>query len=136
MAKRIVTDNYLIKVDGRIELPPIDNARPIVLPVAAVVHPRRLGDQGWMSGPDRMFSSNIEGDYRRRCEEIARDLTAQYPGLRAVVECDTREECSHCGRVWEEFTAEDAELWPDWNEPIGLPQCCGPAQAEFRAGVA
>ncbi|WBP89478.1 hypothetical protein [Kitasatospora cathayae] len=136
MAKRTVTGNYRVEVTGTVTLAPIDGAQKIALPVTGTVYPRRLGDFGCMSMSDTMATGDIPGGYQRRCEEIVRSLAKQQPGLTATVVCDSLDECSHCGYEWEVFTQEDAARFPDWDDPIGLPQCCEAAQAEFRAGVA
>lgn len=106
--------------------------------VSGVIYPTRVGDLGFMQVSDSMVASaaEAEAEYRRRCEAIAREVREQYPHLKAEVVCTTEVTCSHCGIAWEEFTAEHAAQFPDWDDPIGLPQCCDEAQAEWRAAQA
>lgn len=131
--KRIIRDNFRVTVTGTVTLPPVPGAYEIRLPVSSVVYPRPLGDFSAFFMSDSLASRDIEGDYERRCNEIVAVLSEQQPRLKAEVVCDTAELCSHCGLNWEVFTQEDAERYPDWDDPIGLPQCCDAAQAEFHA---
>lgn len=90
-----------------------------------------------------------------RCEEMRRSILRHVDGLArdsgngrpapgAVrIEADSRDECSFCGRFWEELTQEmvDAEGLMYWTEDEdnidvngpGLPMCCGAAQDEWRS---
>jgi hypothetical protein len=136
MAKHTTRDGWRVVVTGVIDLSLPIGPRLQVRVKDAVIPPQRLGDFGWVSMSDRMASSDIEGDYRRRCDEIVQALRAQHPDLKARVEFDTTETCSHCGLGWEVMTSEMAGEYPDWDEPVGMPLCCEAAQAEHRVGVA
>jgi hypothetical protein len=129
--KRTVRSNFRVQVSGTVTLSAVPGSHEIRLPVTGEIPPRRLGDFGWMSMSDSMASRNIQADYEQRCREIVDALTEQQPRLKAEIVCDTREECSHCGLEWEEFTQADADRHPDWDDPVGMPQCCETAQDEF-----
>lgn len=98
-----------------------------------VIAPKRLGDFGAISMSDSLASSNIPGDYERRCQEILTALRAEQHVVSAEITFTETVTCSHCGLTWEEFTQEDADRYPDWDDPVGLPQCCETAQQEWRA---
>jgi hypothetical protein len=101
-----------------------------------VIAPRRLGDfGGGISMSDSLASRDIQGDYERRCHEILTVLRAEQHVVSAEITCTETVTCSHCGLTWEEFTQEDAGRYPDWDDPVGLPQCCETAQQEWRAAV-
>lgn len=139
MAKLITRDEWRVVVTGTLDLSLPDGPRLQVRVKDAVIPPQRLGDFGWVSMSDRLASSDIEGDYQRRCEEIVRALRSQHPGVKAEVAFNTTETCSHCGLVWEEWTTESAARWPDEDYVLGEPLCCDEAQDEWRvarAGVA
>jgi hypothetical protein len=105
--------------------------------VTGTLHPQRLGDFGGIKMSDSFVSSDIAGDYQRRCEEMVKVLAKAYPDLKAEVVCDSREECTHCGCEWEVWTAEDAARWPeDESSVVGEPVCCEEAQTEFYAAKA
>jgi hypothetical protein len=129
--KRTIRNNFRVQVSGTVDLPSPLGPRLRVDLTAAVIHPQRLGDYGWMSMSDSLTGGNIEGRYEERCREIVSALAGQYPGVKAKVVCDSREECSHCYLTWEEFSEADAVTYPDCDDPVGMPQCCDSAQAEF-----
>lgn len=134
--KHTARDNFRVKVTGTVDLPSPIGPRLRVDLTAAVIHPQRLGDFGWVSMSDSLTGGNVQGRYEERCREIVSALAGQYPELRAEVVCDSRDECSHCGLAWEVWTAEDAERWPDDDAAVGEPVCCSAAQAEHRAARA
>ncbi|MFE6500716.1 hypothetical protein [Kitasatospora sp. NPDC057738] len=136
MAKLTVTDNYRVVVTGTLDLSLPIGPRIQVCVKDAVIEPQRLGDLGWVSMSDRLASRDIGGDYRRRCEEIVQALRAQHPGIKAAIEFDTTETCSHCGLDWDEWTTESAERWPDEDYVVGEPLCCDEAQSKYRAARA
>lgn len=134
MAKVTTRDAFRIVISGTLDLTRNGGPQIKVRVKDAVIAPQQLGDFGWVHMSDSPASSDIENDYERRCQEIVRALRAQQPELvRADVRWDSSETCSYCGYAWAEFTAEDAERYPEFVEPIGTPQCCGEAQAEFVA---
>lgn len=104
-------------------------------PFEMVIAPERLGDFGWVSMSDRLASSDVDGDYRRRCEELLAELLKR-PHVRAGrVLCSERHTCSHCDLVWQELTAGEAAdpvVNQDEHSVVGEPVCCYPAIAEFR----
>lgn len=105
-------------------------------PITVAVLPRRLGNLGFVSMPDRLASRDIEGDYRRRCEEIAAELRPLPHVAEAEVKCTETYVCSHCGLGWEELTAADAadpRARIDERSVEGEPVCCERAIDEFRA---
>lgn len=105
-------------------------------PITVAVLPRRLGKLApGMSVSDDMISRGIEGDYRRRCEEIAAEVRQRPQVDGAVVTCTEISVCSHCGLGWEEQTAESAAVpanQQDKHTVEGEPVCCPAAIAEFR----
>lgn len=105
-------------------------------PFEVVIAPQRLGDFGWLSMSDRLASKDVDGDYRRRCEELLAELLKR-PHVRAGrVLCSETHTCSHCGLVWEELTADEAAdsvTNVDVRSVEGEPVCCGKAIKEFRA---
>ncbi|MFB7671640.1 hypothetical protein ACFC26_09505 [Kitasatospora purpeofusca] len=136
MAKLITRDEWRVVVTGTLDLSVPDGPRLQVRIKDAVIPPQRLGDFGWVSMSDSRVSSDIEGDYQRRCEEIVRALRSQHPGVKAEVMSTTTETCSHCGLVWEEWTTESAARWPAEDYVFGEPLCCDKAQDEWRAARA
>jgi len=98
-----------------------------------VIAPKRLGDFGAMKMSDSLASSDIQGDYERRCQEILTALRAEQHVVSAEITFTETETCSHCGCDWEVFTAECAARWPHDTTVIGEPACCEEAQAEFHA---
>lgn len=104
-------------------------------PITVAVLPRRLGDFGFGSISDRLASSDIEADYRRRCDDIAFELR-KLPQLDDVtVTCTETHTCSHCRLLWEVLTAEEAadpRNCQDEHSVEGEPVCCHAAIAEFR----
>jgi hypothetical protein len=105
-------------------------------PITVAVLPRRLGNFGFVSMSDRLASRDVEGDYRRRCEEIAAELKALPHVAEAEVTCTETHVCSHCGLGWEEMTAEqaaDPRSRIDEHSVEGEPVCCDKAITEFRA---
>ncbi|MGW4250453.1 hypothetical protein [Streptomyces californicus] len=104
-------------------------------PITVAVLPRRLGHLGFISMSDRMASSNVEADYRARCEEIATTLRGLPHVEETSVTCTETHTCSHCLLRWEELTAEEAaddSLTQDEHSVEGEPVCCDKAIAEFR----
>jgi hypothetical protein len=105
-------------------------------PITVAVLPRRLGDFGFIKMNAARVSSDIEGDYRRRCEEIAATLRELPQVEEAAVTCTETHTCSFCGLGWEVLTAEQAasELWYrlDEHSVEGEPVCCDRAIVEFR----
>ncbi len=90
-----------------------------------------------------------------RCKEMREDILRHVdhlprdsgngglaPGA-VRIECDSRDECSFCGRLWEELIqemidSEGLEFWAESPDTLdidgpGLPLCCPPAQDEWRA---
>ena len=105
-------------------------------PIEVAVAPRRLGDFGFVSMGDSLASSDIEGDYRRRCEELLAALLEQQHVREGRVACTETHVCSHCDLVWEELSAAEAadpQSWVDEHSVEGEPVCCDAAIAEFRA---
>lgn len=105
-------------------------------PIELAVLPRRLGDFGAVSMSDRLVSTDISGDYQRRCEDIATELGKLRQVDDVEVRCDETHTCSHCGLTWEVLTAEDITKFPnclqDEHSVEGEPLCCDKAIAEFR----
>ena len=77
-------------------------------PITVAVLPRRLGNFGFASASDRLVSRDVEGDYRRRCEELAAKLRELPQVAEVEVTCAETHTCSHCGCGWEVLTAEEA----------------------------
>ncbi|MFF9088599.1 hypothetical protein ACF1BE_19645 [Streptomyces sp. NPDC014991] len=106
-------------------------------PITVAVLPRRLGKlAAGMSVPDSMMSRDIEGDYRRRCEDIAAELRQRPQVAEVTVTCTETHTCSHCRLRWEVLTADEAAdpaCWQDERSVEGEPVCCDRAIAEFRA---
>ncbi|MFJ8345121.1 hypothetical protein ACIQ9J_01840 [Streptomyces sp. NPDC094153] len=106
-------------------------------PITVAVLPRRLGKlAAGMSVPDSMMSRDIEGDYRRRCEDIAAELRQRPQVAEVTVTCTETHTCSHCGLGWEVLTAAEAAdpaNRQDEHTVEGEPVCCEKAIAEFRA---
>jgi len=108
-------------------------------PITVAVLPRRLGDLGWVSMGDRLASRDVEGDYRRRCEEIATWVRKLPHVVEAEVKCTETDVCSLCGRAWEVLTADEAADHStnyDEHSVEGEPVCCDRAIDEFRAAQA
>lgn len=105
-------------------------------PITVAVLPRQLGQlSAGMLVPDDKTSSDIAGDYRRRCEEMATELLRLPHVDEATVTCTETHTCSHCGLEWEVLTAEEAldrEIRLDAHSDAGEPVCCDKAIAEFR----
>ncbi|MFD3517757.1 hypothetical protein [Streptomyces sp. NPDC058657] len=105
-------------------------------PITFAVLPRRLGNFGFVSMGDRLVSNDIEGDYRRRCAEIAADLRQRPQVAEATVTCTETHTCSFCLHGWEELTAAEAaspSYQQDEHSVEGEPVCCERATDEFRA---
>ncbi|WP_031046829.1 hypothetical protein [Streptomyces sp. NRRL F-5650] len=107
-------------------------------PITVAVLPRRLGNLGFgaLSMSDRLISRDIEGDYRRRCEEIAAELRHRPHVAEVEVTCTETHMCSYCRRPWEELTAEqaaDPRMRIDEHSVEGEPTCCDRSIDEFRA---
>lgn len=105
-------------------------------PITVAVLPRRLGKlAAGMSVSDNMISRDIEGDYRRRCEDIAAELRRLPHVDEAHVACTETHFCSHCQLPWEVLTAAEADdpaNRQDEHSVEGEPVCCDKAIAEFR----
>lgn len=105
-------------------------------PMEVAIAPRRLGDLGFVSMSDRLASTDVEGDYRRRCEELLAALLEKPHVREGRVACTETHTCSHCGYAWEVLTAEEAADHStnyDEHSVEGEPCCCEKAIAEFRA---
>jgi hypothetical protein len=104
--------------------------------ITVAVLPRRLGKlSAGMSVSDRMISSDIEGDYRRRCDEIVAELRNRPQVEETTVTCTESHTCSHCGYGWEVLTADEAadnSTNIDEHSVEGEPVCCDKAIVEFR----
>lgn len=100
--------------------------------VELVVEPRRLGDFGFVRMSDTLVARDPAAAYERRAKELAEDLQRLPQVASAKVEFTETVTCSHCGYAWEEQTAETAAQYPEFDDPIGLPQCCDKAQDEWR----
>ncbi|MEU7431055.1 hypothetical protein AB0B07_09385 [Streptomyces sioyaensis] len=106
-------------------------------PLTVAVLPRRLGKlSAGMSVSDDMISRDTEGDYRRRCEDIARELRHRPQVDGVTVRCTETHTCSHCRLRWEVLTADEAAdpaNCQDEHSVEGEPVCCTAAIVEFRA---
>jgi hypothetical protein len=105
-------------------------------PFEIVVAPRRLGDLGYVSMSDSLASKDIDGDYRRRCEELLAEMRKKPHVRDGRVTCTETHVCSHCDLEWEELTAEEAaddSTNQDEHSVEGEPNCCDAAIDEFRA---
>ncbi|MEU6496405.1 hypothetical protein ABZ890_39515 [Streptomyces sp. NPDC046984] len=104
--------------------------------VMVAILPRRLGDLGGVFISDRLASSDIEGGYRRRCEEIATQVKGLGHVSEVHVTCTETHTCSHCGCGWEVLSADEAAdpaCQQDEHSVEGEPVCCEKAIVEFRA---
>lgn len=105
-------------------------------PITVAVLPRRLGKlAAGMVVSDGMVSRDVEGDYRRRCEEIAAELRGRPHVAEVAVACTETHFCSHCNLQWEALTAAEAAdpaCRQDERSVEGEPVCCVEAIAEFR----
>lgn len=104
-------------------------------PIEVAVLPRRLGDFGFAAVGDRLASRDVEGDYRRRCDELLAELLRKPHVRDGRVACTETHSCSYCGCRWEELTAEDAadpRAQMDEHSVEGEPLCCAKAIYEFR----
>lgn len=105
--------------------------RPFEIEIA----PRRLGDLGSASISDRLVSSDIDGAYQRRCDDLLAELLRRPHVKSGRVTCTETHKCSHCGLVWEVLTAADAadpRSQMDEHSVEGEPVCCEKAIFEFR----
>ncbi|MEU1800807.1 hypothetical protein [Streptomyces sp. NPDC019937] len=107
-------------------------------PITVAVLPRRLGSLGFgaLSMSDSLVSRDVDGDYRRRCEEIAAELRQRPQVDEVTVTCTETHTCSHCRLGWEVLTADqaaDPEHRQDEHSIEGEPVCCDWAIDEFRA---
>ncbi|MFB6955535.1 hypothetical protein ACFCYB_00510 [Streptomyces sp. NPDC056309] len=105
-------------------------------PFEITIAPRRLGDLAWVSMSDSLASRDVEGDYRRRCEEMLAELLRKPHVKSGRVVCTETHVCSHCDLGWEVLTAEEAAdpaNQQDEHTVEGEPVCCEKAIAEFRA---
>ncbi|MCX4969359.1 hypothetical protein OHA98_41780 [Streptomyces sp. NBC_00654] len=106
-------------------------------PITVAVLPRRLGSLGFgaLSMSDSLVSRDVEGDYRRRCDEIAAELRQRPQVDEVTVTCSETHTCSYCRLRWEVLTADEAaddSTNQDERSVEGEPVCCGEAIAEFR----
>lgn len=104
-------------------------------PITVAVLPRRLGNLGFVSMSDRLASKDVDGDYRRRCDEIAAALQRLPQVAEVTVTCTETHTCSHCRCVWEVLTeaeATDDGCVQDAHSIAGEPVCCVAAINEFR----
>jgi hypothetical protein len=105
-------------------------------PITVAVLPRRLGSLGFLSMSDSLASRDVEGDYRRRCEEIAAALRGRPQVEDVRVTCTETHTCSYCRLRWEVLTADEAaddSTNQDEHSVEGEPVCCEWAIDEFRA---
>ena len=105
------------------------------LPFEIEIAPRRLGDLGGVSMSDSLASSDIEGDYRSRCEEMLAELLRKPHVKGGRVACTETHTCSHCDLSWEVLTAAEAAdpaNQQDEHSVEGEPLCCEAAIVEFR----
>lgn len=106
-------------------------------PFELEIAPQRLGDFGYVSMSDRLASNDVDGDYRRRCEELLAELLKRPHVASGRVTCTETSVCSHCDLMWQELTADEAaddSTNQDEHSVEGEPVCCYPAIAEFRTG--
>ncbi|MFF7171135.1 hypothetical protein [Streptomyces pseudovenezuelae] len=102
-------------------------------PITVAVLPRRLGKlSAGMSVPDNMMSRDVEGAYRRRCDEIAAELRNRPQVAEATVACTETHWCSHCGLGWEVLVDVQGGRQDEFSI-AGEPVCCDKAIAEFRS---
>lgn len=105
-------------------------------PITVAVLPRRLGKlAAGMSVSDDMISRDVEGDYRRRCDDIAAELRRRPQVDEVTVTCTETHTCSYCRLRWEVLTADEAaddSTNQDEHSVEGEPVCCEAAIAEFR----
>jgi hypothetical protein len=104
-------------------------------PVEVAIAPRRLGDFGAISMSDSLASSDIDGDYQRRCEELLAALLEKPNVREGRIACTETHTCSLCGLEWEVLSADEvAQDWfrQDEHSVEGEPACCVEAVAEFR----
>ncbi|MEE1814261.1 hypothetical protein PUR59_04395 [Streptomyces sp. SP18ES09] len=105
-------------------------------PFELTVIPRRLGDFGTVSMSDRLVSTDVDGDYRRRCEQMLAAFLREPHVRSGRVEVDEEHRCSHCDMRWEELTADEAadeSTNIDAHSVEGEPVCCDKAIDDFRA---
>ena len=104
-------------------------------PIEVAVLPRRLGNLGFVSMSDRLASRDVDGDYRRRCDEIAAELRRLAHVAEVTVTCTETHTCSHCRLLWEVLTEAEATdgCVQDAHSIAGEPVCCEAAIDEFRA---
>lgn len=103
--------------------------------ISFAVVPQRLGDFGGASISDARVSTDIAGDYERRCADLLAEIRRQRPVAAGQVVWTETATCSHCGLLWEVMTPEylaDRDLWQDDHTVEGEPVCCASAVAEFR----
>ena len=104
-------------------------------PFEVTIVPRQLGDFGFVSMGDRLVSTDVDGDYRRRCEAMLAELVRKPHVRSGRVECTETHVCSHCDLAWEVLTAgEAADDSTNFDEHSveGEPVCCEAAIFEFR----
>lgn len=105
--------------------------------ITLTITPRSLGDLGIGRVPDERMARDVPAAYQQRCDELLADLLEKRHVISGAVTCRETALCSHCGLLWEELTAKDAELHADLIEEPGdgpgLPLCCQKAQDEWRA---
>ena len=105
------------------------------LPFEVEIEPQRLGDLGWVSMSDRLASCDIDGDYRKRCDELLAELLRKPHVKSGRVTCKETHVCSFCDLSWEVLTADDVAdggFCQDAYSVEGEPVCCEKAIVEFR----
>jgi hypothetical protein len=105
------------------------------LPFEIEIAPRRLGDLGGVSMSDSLASLDIDGDYRKRCEEMLAELLKERHVKSGRVTCKETHVCSFCDLSWEVLTADEAaddSTNQDEHSVEDEPVCCDKAIAEFR----
>ncbi|MGW3192157.1 hypothetical protein ACWDBT_30435 [Streptomyces ardesiacus] len=146
--KKTTRDEWRVMVTVKLRRPAdlgltgLDDLAEFIAPptptITVAVLPRRLGSLGFgaLSMSDRLISRDIEGDYRRRCEEIVAELRHRPQVEDVTVTCTETHTCSHCGLSWEVLTAAEAAdpaNRQDEHTVEGEPVCCDKAVDEFRA---
>ncbi|MEH0574382.1 hypothetical protein QBA54_07760 [Streptomyces sp. B21-108] len=106
------------------------------LPFEIEIAPRPLGDLGGVCVSDRLASRDIDGDYRKRCDELLAELLKRPHVKSGRVTCQETHICSHCDLSWEVLTADEAaddSTNQDEHSVEGEPVCCEAGINEFRA---
>lgn len=70
-----------------------------------------------------------DDDVRRNLIEMEQQIKRHVDNVASVyIDCDTKDICSHCRRVWE-VSEDDSD--PDF--PKGTPVCCDEAVNEYKS---